>query len=169
MSRKLKLHGGVPSNPLAPIETGIPGVGDRMSALSKWAPLVCAGAAVGVSILALKEIKSVRRELVLIKKEQVSSSGNKDQDLMQKKIDSLEQEMKKITEFLKNRNELDSRILKSRDKFVSNAVSKPSSENVTIINGEEYEEVEVTDDEAESDAESDDVVVKEEVKVEKKV
>ena len=31
--------------------------------LSKWVPLICAGTAVAVSIIAIKEIKNVRKEL----------------------------------------------------------------------------------------------------------
>ena len=34
-----------------------------MNTVSKWVPLICAAAAVGVSVIALKEIKNVRKEL----------------------------------------------------------------------------------------------------------
>ena len=38
-----------------------------VSDFSKWIPLICAGAAVGVGIIALKEIKNIRKELILVK------------------------------------------------------------------------------------------------------
>ena len=41
-----------------------------ISTISRWVPLICAGAAAGVSMIALKEIKNVRRELITLKKEQ---------------------------------------------------------------------------------------------------
>ena len=49
--------------------------GSTTSLLAKWIPLICAGAAVGVSIMALKEIKNVRKDLILLKKEQMNNSS----------------------------------------------------------------------------------------------
>ena len=44
-----------------------------MSSFAKWVPLICAGAAVGVSVLALKEIKNVRKELMSLKKDSIGN------------------------------------------------------------------------------------------------
>ena len=72
--------------------------------LSKWIPLVCAGAAVGVSILALKEIKNVRRELIELKNEQIVSNPNLgtqqiDSDIL-KRIELMDEQIVKISKYL---------------------------------------------------------------------
>ena len=67
-----------------------------MGTVSKWVPLICAGAAVGVSIMALKEIHNVRKELILAKKELKGS------DDLTKRMEMMEQQLKTISEFIKN-------------------------------------------------------------------
>ena len=72
--------------------------------LSKWIPLVCAGAAVGVSILALKEIKNVRRELIELKNDQILSNSNLgsqsfDPELL-KRIELMDEQIVKISKYL---------------------------------------------------------------------
>jgi hypothetical protein len=110
-----------------------------VSTLSKWIPLVCAGAAAGVSIIALKEIKNVRRELITLKKEQAKPVN----DELSKRMQAMEDQLKILSEFIKNKES----VSKESVNVIRNAV-KPSGEDIKIINGEEYEEVEVTDDEA---------------------
>jgi hypothetical protein len=115
-----------------------------MSSFAKWVPLICAGAAVGVSVLALKEIKNVRKELITLKKEQnVTSSSDSNSELTQK-IELMDEQLRKITQYLANQ---------SKEKIVRNVITK---EPVKIINEEpvvkEEEEVEyeeVTDEETE--------------------
>ncbi len=113
-----------------------------MATLSKWVPLICAGAAVGVSIVALKEIKNVRKDL--FKKEQLP----KNDDLV-KKMQIMDEQLMKITEYLKNTAKTEPVIPKS-GTVVKNAKKIPK-ENIKIINEDpdEYEEVEVTDSESE--------------------
>ena len=72
--------------------------------LSKWIPLICAGAAVGVSILALKEIKNVRRELIDLKNEQIVNVPNLetqqfDPELL-KRIELMDEQIVKISKYL---------------------------------------------------------------------
>ena len=110
-----------------------------ISTLSKWIPLLCAGAAAGVSIIALKEIKNVRKELITLKKEQMSKNGN---DELNKRMILMEDQFKILTDFIKNKESKQSEIIK-------NAVKE--SETIKVINSDEYEEVEVTDDEAETE------------------
>ena len=127
-----------------------------MKMAAKWIPLVCAGAAVGVSVIALKEIHNTRKELVNIKKEQLTapSGGN---EVLAKKMELMESQLAKITEYLRNSQ----RPMGPpppppqpvrREEFIKKAVVK-EPEEVKIINEthdpDEYEEVEVTDDETE--------------------
>ena len=109
---------------------------------AKWLPLLAAGAAAGVSLIALKEIKSVRNEILVMKKEQ--SSGVSDE--LTKKIHLMESQLQDITDFLKNGKAPSN----APSKIVKNVV-KEELKPVNIVNDneDEYEEVEVTDDEAE--------------------
>jgi len=108
-----------------------------ISTLSRWIPLVCAGAAAGVSIIALKEIKNVRRELITLKKEQAKPVN----DELSKRMQAMEDQLKILSEFIKNKESVS-----KESEIIRNAVKVPT-ETVKVINGEEYEEVEVTDDE----------------------
>ena len=117
------------------------------SMLSKWVPLICAGAAVGVSVMALKEIKNVRKELIMLKKEQNNSSSSGKDDLAAK-IELMDEQLRKITAYLANQN------TKDKPTIIKEAV-KTKLDNIKIINAEEADdeeevEVEVTDDEEES-------------------
>ena len=131
-----KKFGDFPKTNVSSIKTSIePG----LSTFSKWVPLICAGAAVGVSILALKEIKNVRKELMVLKKENVIT-GNTDPGLSEK-VDRMDEQLRKITEYLvKN---------KEKPKDVLKEVIKTEPKDVKIINNdeEEVEYEEVTDDE----------------------
>ena len=118
------------------------------SMLSKWVPLICAGAAVGVSVMALKEIKNVRKELIMLKKEQNSSSSKSGKDDLTAKIELMDEQLRKITAYLANQNDN-----KSKSTIIKEAV-KSKLDNIKIINAEEADdddeeevEVEVTDDE----------------------
>ena len=99
-----------------------------MESFSKYLPLLCAGAAVGLGVFALREIKNMKAE---IKVPDVS-----------KKMENMEQQLKKINEYL---------LKKDRNPVINNVLKPdPPSEEVNIINDpEEYEEVEVTDSESE--------------------
>ena len=46
----------------------------KKSNVTKWLPFICAGAAVGVSILALKELKKIKNEMVVVKNQQINVS-----------------------------------------------------------------------------------------------
>ena len=111
-----------------------------ISSLSKWVPLICAGAAVGVSILALKEIKNVRKELIVMKKEQV----NPGKDELNSRIELMDEQLRKITQYLANQN----KPVKQKENVIIKEALPDEPEKVKIINSEnedEYEEV--TDDE----------------------
>jgi len=132
--------------------SGISEINVGSSLLAKWVPLLCAGAAVGVSVLALKEIKNVRKELIILKKEQVSTSGS-GKDELSSKIELMDEQLRKITTYLANQNKNN----KNKNTIIKEAV-KTKLDNVKIINSEpepgdeseEEVEVEVTDDDEES-------------------
>ena len=111
-----------------------------MSSLAKWVPLICAGAAVGVSILALKEIKNVRKELIVMKKEQV----NPGKDELNSRIELMDEQLRKITQYLANQN----KPVKQKENVIIKEALPDEPEKVKIINSENEEEYEeVTDDE----------------------
>jgi len=125
-----------------------------ISTVSKWVPLICAGAAVGVGVIALKEIKNVRKELINLKKEQLTKTTAVPETIT-KKIEELDEQLKKITEYLKTKSELEKRkrvVVQPHHpagevlKNVS-PTTQPVKE-VNVINEDEYEEIEVTDDES---------------------
>jgi len=116
------------SKPAAPV-TDI----EKKFNINKWIPLLCAGAAVGVTIIALNELKKVRKELFLIKKE---SGPNEETTL---RMGNLEKQLKILSEFVKEKP--------PQPTVLKNVVKEDPP--VRIINEEEYEEIEVTDDEEE--------------------
>ena len=120
----------------------------KSSVVMKWLPFICAGAAVGVSILALKELTKIKSEMILLKNQQTNVV--KTDPTLNLKMDQLEEQLKKINEYLMNNNP-------KNPKIIKNVISDLPKE-VTIINesedngnngnnGDEYEEIEVTDDE----------------------
>jgi hypothetical protein len=133
-------------------ETPVPST----STITKWIPFICAGAAAGISIVALQEIKKLRVEVQEIKKEPTNSS-----EMLGKRMETMEQQLKTLTDFIKNRNEIEtvSQTIKKTtipspppqppvSGVMKNIVQQPPlPEGIQIINGEEYEEIEVTDDE----------------------
>ena len=130
------------------------------STITKFLPFICAGAAVGVSILALKELKKIKAEMVLVKNQQnnVQVSKPTTDPLLSKKMEQLEEQLKRVNLYLANKNSP-----RSNSKIIKNVLKTEIPKEVKIINEEpvvvpaneeiEYEEVEVTDDE-ESDNEN---------------
>jgi len=137
-------------------------VKNTASIISKWVPLICAGTAVAVSIIAIKEIKNVRKEVMAMKKEQLTAVTNSPTKTLTEKIERMDEQLKRITEYLTNQNKLktDTKPSQKSEKIIKQAVKK-KAEKVNIINEdspdseesdseEEVEiEVEVTDDEKE--------------------
>jgi len=120
-------------------------VSKSSSVVTKFLPFIFAGAAVGVSVLALKELKKIKNDMILLKTQQQTKT---DPDLT-KKMESFELQLKKINEFLMNNNAKNPKIIKS-------VLKTEIPKQVNIINEKpaededlEYEEVEVTDDEDE--------------------
>ena len=131
------------------MKTKIPDIIDTPSVttkMSKLLPFICAGAAVGVSILALKELKKIKSEMIVIKSQQIIPQNNVPDQTLSKKMDLFEDQLKRINGYLSNNNPKDRKIIKNA--FKSNIPKdikiinqpEPAEENV------EYEEVEVTDD-----------------------
>jgi len=110
--------------------------------VTKLLPFIFAGTAVGVSVLALKELKKIKNEMTVLKTQQ--SVTTKTDPEISKKMESFEIQLKKINEFLMNNNAKNPKIIKS-------VLKTEMPTQVNIINedegDEEYEEVEVTDDE----------------------
>ena len=120
------------------------------SVITKWLPFICAGAAVGVSILALKELTKIKTEMVIVKNQQMNSTVKSD-PLLTKKMEQLEDQLKKINEYLVNNNPKNPK----NSKIIHNALKTEIPKEINILNdpeeGIEYEEVEVTDDEDSED------------------
>ena len=139
---KVKMN--VPNGPDIPQVANIVEKKFNSNIVTKLLPFICAGTAVGVSVLALKELKKIKNEMGALKTQQ-NIATKTDPDLS-KKMESFEIQLKKINEFLMNNNAKNPKIIKSVLK-----TEMPSQ--VNIINEdqqdeeEEYEEVEVTDDE----------------------
>ena len=125
--------------------------GIKSSAVTKWLPFICAGAAVGVSILALKELKKIKSEMVVVKNQQPIVKSDPTLNL---KMDQLEDQLKKINEYLMNNNPKNPKIIRNAVPDLLKEVkiineSDEKFENVNVENVEdnnEYEEIEVTDD-----------------------
>lgn len=103
-----------------------------LASFSKWVPLICAGAAVGVSILALKEIKNVRKEIVTLKKDKKNGLGDSD---LTKKIELMDEQLRKITQYLAKQN----------------VVKGVTKDPIQIINESEEEEIEEVESEEETE------------------
>ena len=103
--------------------------------LLKWAPLVCAGVALGIGVLALNEIRSMKDDFV---------NKKTDNSEITKKMENMDTQMKKMNEYLakKDSNPVIKAVLKTDVPAPVNVVNYESQE--------EYEEVEVTDDEADN-------------------
>ena len=135
--------------PAVKVKTNIPELTNKGSVITKFLPFICAGTAVGVSVLALKELKKIKTEMVVLKNQQTHSSADPE---LSKKMDRFELELKKINEFLMNNNGKNPKIIKNILKS-----QEIPPKNVKIINEPEeeeeveYEEVEVTDDEESDD------------------
>ena len=129
----------------------VPEIETNYNNLVKWIPLLCAGAAAGISIIALKEIKNIKNEIITLK---VKGSDNSE---LNKKMENMEEQLKTITSYLKSKNELPKRTpqipqqpplpLPKENTIIKNVIKEQPE--VKIINDDEYEEIEVTDDEAE--------------------
>ena len=147
ISRKMSFTPkSMPSVHVAAAAPEIDTVKTTASTLSKWIPLLCAGAAAGVSIIALKEIKNVRKELITLKREQNKEHPVNDE--LNKRMLAMEDQLKLLTDFIKNKEKVT-----KETEIIRNVVQTPQ-QPVKIINDEEYEEVEVTDDEAEDSSSS---------------
>lgn len=149
---KMKIPNVVPNVvPVAEVKSTV------LSNVAKWVPLICAGAAVGVSIIALKEIHNMRKEMA-----KPVPTGTDQQ--LKAKIENMEIQLNKISEFLKTKTEVKLPVKlpvkipvklpvekKSLDEVIKNAVE--SQTGINLINEkfdtDLYEEVEVTDSESE--------------------
>ena len=98
------------------------------SVLSKWVPLICAGTAVAVSIIAIKEIKNVRKEVMLMKKEQLTAVTNSSSKTLSEKIERMDEQLKKITEYLSNQNKLKTET--KPEKIINQAVKKKTEKRI---------------------------------------
>ena len=126
------------------------------SVLSKWVPLICAGTAIAVSIIAIKEIKNVRKEVMLMKKEQLTVVSNSPTKTLTEKIERMDEQLKKITEYLTNQSKLKTETKPSKkqpEKIINQALRK-NAQKVNIIN----EEPEITAEEPDEDSESEEEV-----------
>ena len=118
------------------------------SIITKWVPFICAGAAVGVSILALRELKKIKKEMESLKNQKPINTVT--DPVISKKMEQLEEQLKMINQYLMNNNS-------KNPKIIKNAVKTEIPDNIKIINEQEpednveYEVVEVTDDEESDD------------------
>ena len=117
--------------------------------VTKLLPFIFAGTAVGVSVLALKELKKIKNEMGVLKTQQ--SVATKTDPELSKKMESFEIQLKKINEFLMNNNSKNPKIIKSVLKTEMPSQVNIINETPSEQGEEEYEEVEVTDDELDDD------------------
>jgi len=118
------------------------------SIVTKFLPIICAGAAVGVSILALKELKKIKAEMVLVKNQQQNNVVKTD-PVLSKKMEQLDEQLKRVNLYLAQKNSP-----RTDSKIIKNILKTELPKEVTIINNDndvEYEEVEVTDDEEDNE------------------
>jgi len=76
---------------------------DMLGNIVKWIPLLCAGAAVGVSILAIKEIRNINKELINLKKESLNNTKHSSESvdpMLLKKIELMDEQIRKISKYL---------------------------------------------------------------------
>lgn len=100
MNNYKKISSTPPSNNISTTTVGPKK--DLVGSIVKWIPLLFAGAAVGVSILALKEIKNVRKELISLKKESMSNVKENqlgDPEFL-KRIELMDEQIRKISKYL---------------------------------------------------------------------
>ena len=149
----------------------------KVDGLMKWVPLILSAAAIGVTIIALKEIKNVRKELMNYKKENFNKESS-DPNII-KKMEMMDEQIRKISKYIsalesnqnnnfqkpkedppppvkkpefKNVINNTTTTIKKEPVEVSNNTTTPfKKEPVEVINTEdsEYEYEEVTDDEEE--------------------
>jgi anion-transporting ArsA/GET3 family ATPase len=117
------------------------------SVVTKWVPFICAGAAVGISILALRELKKIKKEMESLKNQKTVNTVT--DPAISKKMEQLEEQLKMINQYLMNNNS-------KNPKIIKNAVKTEIPDTIKIINEQpednvEYEVVEVTDDEESDD------------------
>ena len=111
------------------------------SMIARWLPFICAGAAAGISIVALQEIKAMRKELVAVKTRAPQPTD------FDKRMGNMERQLKMLADFIENKENVTN--ITKESEVIRNVVKESFEDNVRIINDEEYEEIEVTDDEAE--------------------
>ena len=68
------------------------------NAINRWVPLLLSATAIGVTIIALKEIKNVRKELVNFKKE--SFENNPSDPNIIKKMEMMDEQIRKISKYI---------------------------------------------------------------------
>jgi hypothetical protein len=98
-----------------------------MSLIARWGPLLLAGTAIGVSVMAIKEIKTVRKELTSLKTGSVSNVD------LHKKMELMDGQLKQITAFISQQSS-NKPVLEKQKKssFKGNTVKFPT--DVKIIN-----------------------------------
>jgi len=116
---------------------------ESKSNLVKWVPFICAGAALGVGIVALREMKNIQSEIAVIKRENNTQ-----------KLEKIEEQIFYITNYInekRNKKENKQNSVKKETPPPPPIVEKDLNiieQEINIINEDEYEEVEVTDDES---------------------
>ena len=132
---------------------------DMTETILKWLPIICAGSAIGIGVIALKEIKNVKMQM------KMTSPGGSSDELM-KRMEIMEKQLNKISDYVKQPKPVfhappqpppqpnphrQQQVPKQQAPVIVKNVPTPPKE-VKIINNEveeyEYEEIEVTDDEA---------------------
>ena len=116
---------------------------ESKSNLVKWVQFICAGAALGVGIVALREMKNIQSEIAVIKRENNTQ-----------KLEKIEEQIFYITNYINEKRNKKQNIQKKpeiKPETQPPVVQKDLNviqQEINIINEDEYEEVEVTDDES---------------------
>ena len=129
MNNYKKISSTPPSNNISTTTVGPKK--DLVGSIVKWIPLLFAGAAVGVSILALKEIKNVRKELISLKKESMSNVKENqlgDPEFL-KRIELMDEQIRKISKYLAS---MENNQGKNNGNQASNSNSNQANSNGNI-------------------------------------
>jgi len=105
--------------------------------LSKWIPLLCAGAAIGVSVIALKEIKNVRKDLIALNSQKLDTPpGAAVDNSVIEKIKQMDTQLIKISDYLARQQKQNKPEVKKEVPPVLTKLTKIINEDVPEVKKE---------------------------------
>ena len=111
-----------------------------VSVLGKLVPLIFAGAALGVSVIVLKELKNTRKEIIQLKKGSFNSVNDTINSELIQKVTDMDQQLIKISEYLAHNQQN-----RTKDSTKKSSLEKKGKVINKIINEEIKKEPEVVE------------------------